>query len=221
VVPRIRSFARRGIGYLHVVSRSLRLAFCLGQQASDRDLRLHLGCGNVHVSGFVNVDTEPSPAVDVLDDVKRLQHFRDRSAAMIYACHVLEHFSHTEVPLVLRRWCEVLKPGGELRVSVPDMDEIVRIYLKNWQHFQTPPNTPWIGLIYGGQVSEYDYHKTGFNFVYLKQLLVQAGFVDVEEYPQSPHWLGIQDASLANEPFGEYVSVNIRAKKPLNEVPPR
>jgi hypothetical protein len=87
--------------------------------------------------------------------------------------------------------------------------------LKNWQHFQTPPNTPWIGLIYGGQVNEHDYHKTGFNFVYLKYLLMQAGFVDVEEYPHSPHWLGVQDASLANEPFKKYVSVNVKAKKPL------
>ena len=42
--------------------------------------------------------------------------------------------------------------GGEIRISVPDIDRIVRIYTRNWEHFQTEGNSPWIGLIYGGQV---------------------------------------------------------------------
>ena len=212
-MPRIRSIIRSGISYVHAVSRSLGLT-CRGRRVSGRDLKLHLGCGNVRIPGFVNVDVRLSPAVDVLDDVRELRYFRNETAALIYACHVLEHFSHAEVLPILSRWHNVLKPGGELRISVPDMDRIVKIYLRNWQHFQTPPNTPWIGLIYGGQVNQHDYHKTGFNFVYLKYLLTQAGFVDVEEYAQSPHWLGVQDASLANEPFSEYVSVNVKARRP-------
>lgn len=218
MVPKIESIVRFVTGHVSSVwrSSSLRFAFAVGLPVSGHDLKLHLGCGPVHVPGFLNVDIDLSfPAVDVLDDVRKLRRCRERSAAVIYACHVLEHFSHAEVLLVLRRWCEVLKPGGELRVSVPDIDRIVQIYSKNWQHFQTPPNTPWIGLIYGGEASPYDYHKTGFNFAYLKYLLLQVGFVDVEEYPQWPHWLGIEDDSLANEPFKEYVSVNVKAKKPV------
>jgi len=180
-----------------------------------RQLKLHLGCGNIKVTGFINVDIDPTlPSVDVVDNVKELNKFSCNSASIIYACHILEHFPNHEILPILRRWYEVLEPGGELRISVPDIDRIVKIYYKNWEHFQTPPNTPWIGLIYGGQEDEYDFHKTGFNCIYLKSLLEQAGFDEIEEYPHSPHWLGIQDASLANEPFKEYISLNLKAKKP-------
>jgi len=90
----------------------------------------------------------------------------------------------------------------------------VRIYANNWQHFQTPPHSPWIGLIYGGQSTPYDYHRTGFNFVWMNHLLEAAGFVGAQEYPHEPHWLGVRDASLAREPFGDHVSLNVLARKP-------
>lgn len=179
-------------------------------------LALHLGCGNIKVPKFINVDICPDvPAVDVVDDIAKLNRFYDDSAMVIYACHVLEHFGNEEVIPVLTRWFEVLMPGGEMRISVPDIDRIVRIYHKNWEHFQTPGNSPWIGLLYGGQHDEYDYHKTGFNFCWLKHLMEQVGYEDITEYPHEPNWLGQEDASMAKLPFGEYISLNIRGKKPV------
>ena len=139
--------------------------------------KLHLGCGNIHLKDFCNVDILPTIAVDVISDISKLSNFKNDSIELIYACHVLEHFSHDEAVKVLKRWFEVIKPGGELRISVPDIDRIVKIYSKNWQHFQTPGNTPWIGLLYGGQGDPYDFHKTGFNFCWMKYLLEEIGFV--------------------------------------------
>jgi len=199
-----------------VVPDAGRIPAGIGGPVRGQHLKLHLGCGHIHVSGFVNVDIDPSlPTVDVVDDVGRLGRFADGSASLIYACHVLEHFSHHEVPAILQRWFAVLEPGGELRISVPDIDRIVKVYAAHWQHFQTPPHSPWIGLIYGGQATAYDYHKTGFNFVWMRHLLEAAGFQDVRENTHEPHWLGIRDASLAREPFGEFVSLNVVARKPL------
>jgi len=176
-------------------------------------MKLHLGCGPIRVEGFVNVDIVQSPAVDVVDDVRMLRNFQPGCASGIYACHVLEHFHHDEVPWILRRWREVLQDGGEIRISVPDIDRIVKVYLNNWKHFQTPGNSPWIGLLYGGQGTQYDVHKTGFNFCWLKYLMEKEGYKDVQEYPHSPHWLGIVDASLASAPFGVFLSLNVRAIK--------
>ena len=78
---------------------------------------LHLGCGGRRADGYCNVDITPQDSVDVVDDVSKLSRFPDGYARSIYACHVLEHFSHKQVPEILDRWYRVLMPGGEIRVS--------------------------------------------------------------------------------------------------------
>ncbi|MDE2598241.1 MAG: hypothetical protein KGL40_01315 [Rhodocyclaceae bacterium] len=178
--------------------------------------RLHLGCGNVKLAGFCNVDVlDDDVTTDVVDDIRTLKRFSTQCAQEIYACHVLEHFSHDEVTPILKRWYEVLQPGGILRISVPDIDRIVRIYSKNLAHFEAPGNSPWIGLIYGGQATPYDFHKTGFNANWLKYLLEQIGFVDCQEYPHEPHFVpGTVDASILHAPFGEFFSLNMMARRP-------
>jgi len=202
------------IGRLWVKQIYLFLRSIPSRLAAPSIKRLHLGCGPVRLSGYCNVDIAYTAAVDLLDDIRTLKKFPPNFAESIYACHVLEHFSHEEVPVILKRWFEVLAPGGEIRISVPDIDRIVKIYTKNWQHFQTKGHTPWIGLIYGGQLSPYDFHKTGFNFCHLSKLLEDTGFTSISEYPHSPHFVpGTEDGSLANQPFGEYISLNIRALK--------
>ena len=177
--------------------------------------RLHLGCGNIRLPGFCNVDILATPSVDLISDISKLNNIIDNSIELIYACHVLEHFSHAETVRVLRRWFEVLAPGGAIRISVPDIDRIVKIYVDNWAHFQTPGNSPWIGLLYGGQGDPYDFHKTGFNFCWMRHLLDGIGYETIAEYPHEPHFVpGVVDASLAREPFGKYLSLNVVACKP-------
>lgn len=178
--------------------------------------QLHLGCGNIHIQGWCNVDVIKTGAADLVLDITSLPGIPENSVDKIYSCHLLEHFSHDEVRGVLDRWNEVLKPGGEIRLSVPDLDAITRIYQKNLDHFNVPGNQPWIALIYGGQKDQYDFHKTGFNFCWLKFLLESAGFTDIQRYANNPHFIqGVVDNSLAVEPFGEYISLNVLARKSL------
>lgn len=178
--------------------------------------KLHLGCGNIKLTGWCNVDAMPTIATDVIDDIRELKHFKNASAQEIYACHVLEHFAHDEIQPILRRWFEVLSPGGMLRISVPDIDRIIRIYHKNFKHFETRGNSPWIGLLYGGQSTPYDFHKTGFNACWLGYQLELCGYKKWEEYPHYPHFIeGTLDASLAKEPFGEFISLNMMAHRPI------
>jgi predicted SAM-dependent methyltransferase len=175
---------------------------------------LHLGCGNIHIRGYCNMDVIRTGATDVVIDIRELPGIEANSVESIYSCHVLEHFATLEVVRILERWAEVLKPGGEIRISVPDLDKITRIYQDNLDHFQVPGNQPWIALIYGGQKDRYDFHKTGFNFCYLKSLLLNCGFESIEEYPSFPHFIdGVVDNSMASEPFGEFISLNVKAIK--------
>ena len=202
--------ARRRV-HLYVDTRRFRLH----RAGLAQHTRLHLGCGQLRVQGYLNIDVSyGAKAADLVCDLMALdRYFSPGSVDAIYACHVLEHFSTEQAQTLMRRFWTLLADGGELLLSVPDLDRIVKIYAKNWEHFQTPGNSPWVGLIYGGQSTPYDYHKTGFNFCWMKHLLEEAGFARIEEYPHVPHPLGIVDSSLVKEPFGEYLSLNVRATK--------
>lgn len=180
-----------------------------------RNLKLHIGSGNLRIKNYLNIDALPLSNVDLAANIRYLKWFiKPNSVSHIYACHVLEHFSHEKTKQVLALFYELLCKNGELRISVPDMDKIVKIYHKNWRHFQTPGHSPWIGLIWGGQFDKYDFHKTGFNFCWLKHLLIESGFRNIKEYnPETFLGKNIKDASLAKEPFGKPISLNIVAKK--------
>jgi SAM-dependent methyltransferase len=192
------------------------LAPPLEPKITDFPRDLHLGCGGRRAPRMCNVDITKQETVDIVDNVMTLAKFPDNYATSIYACHVLEHFSHAQAIDVLKTWFRILAPGGTIRISVPDTDKIVKIYVKNWNHFQTEGHSPWIGLIYGGQTDQFDFHKTGWNFCWMSYLMRDIGYVDMQEYPHQPHFIGddFWDNSLGEAPFGEFFSLNMLARKP-------
>lgn len=173
--------------------------------------RLHVGCGVQIIPGFVNMDADASiPGVDVTGSVEDLSQFAESEFDEIYLSHVLEHVPYAQVPRVLAGLHRILSQGGALRISVPDLDRICRLYVEHIDWF-APPHTPWLGVLYGGQVNDYDFHKGGFNFRYLEGLLRASGFASVTEVPPTEEF-GIRDGSFSNRPFGP-VSLTVTATK--------
>jgi len=82
-------------------------------------IRLNLGCGDLLMKGWVNVDLYCELA-DVKSDVRKLP-FPDEYADEIYSSHVIEHFHFKEAFEVLREWNRVLKPGGKITLETPDL----------------------------------------------------------------------------------------------------
>lgn len=180
------------------------------------DIKLHLGAGGTTLPDYLNVDSLFLRNTELVSKIEHLNFFvRKESVSAIYASHVLEHFSHEEVKKILQILYNLLTVGGQLRLSVPDIDKIAKIYNKNLEHFQRRGNSPWNGLIYGGQCTKYDFHKTGFNFNWLSFLLGEAGFKHIQEYDarEFTRENNIKDSSLADQPFGEMISLNIVAGK--------
>jgi len=89
---------------------------------------LNLGCGERFHPEWVNLDLRPaSPGVQHWDLRKDLP-FPDASLDVVYHSHVLEHFSQPDGLRFLGRCRKVLRPGGLLRVVVPDLERIVELY---------------------------------------------------------------------------------------------
>jgi predicted SAM-dependent methyltransferase len=174
------------------------------------DLKINLGSGERPLPGFINVDAlADAPGVDVVADISEPLPFEDGSAELIYAAHILEHFPTDQVPALLRDWRRVLRDGGQLLVAVPDLDVIARMLVERSGWF-TPPHSPWIGAIFGGQKDAYDFHKTGFNAPWLAYLLNEAGFGTVRREERFVD-IGVMDATVSPLPFGVNMSLNMRA----------
>jgi predicted SAM-dependent methyltransferase len=175
-----------------------------------RQMRLNLGSGSAPIPGFTNVDILPdAPGVDLVADLSQPLPLDDGVADLIYASHVLEHFSTAEVPVLLAGWRRVLKDGGELLIAVPDLDIVAEI-IRDRNGWFTPPHEPWQALVYGGQKDAYDFHRTGFNDVWLTKLLNDAGFGTVRRVERFSDVPAI-DASYSVLPFGRNISLNLRA----------
>ena len=139
-------------------------------------MKLHLGCGNKNISGWINIDSTSDKA-DLKIDIKDISHhFKPESIEEVYMCHVLEHFGRYEYKNVLKQIYNVLKFNGIIRISVPDFHVYATYYCK------THDIESLYGALYGGQKDQFDYHKWCFTFDSLKKDLEMIGFRDTQKY---------------------------------------
>lgn len=176
-------------------------------------MKLHLGCGDKILEGFINIDTRKIEGVDIVDDVAILSKIENESVDLIYCSHVLEHFGRNTYLSVLKRWYSVLKYGGILRISVPDFEKVVDHYLINKDIDKIR------GFLYGGQNYKENYHYCAWDFNKLKSDLNEVGFKEVYRYDwDKTEHKDIDDYSQSYLPHmdkenGMLMSLNIEAIK--------
>lgn len=178
--------------------------------------RLHLGCGPIRLEGFINIDAVFTPAIDFRCPLSKLyDFFPENSVSEIYLCHTMEHLPARFLLLYLKQFHYILKKGGVLRISVPDIEKcLVASKKQRWTDGQLDLLQ---GVMGGGQDHKYNYHKLFFWPEYLQRKLAAAGFVNIEEYPLIPHFAGANVNDSSNgagfEPYGMGLSLNMKAEK--------
>jgi predicted SAM-dependent methyltransferase len=180
-------------------------------QQRDGPLLVHIGCGDVNSPEFVNVDAQPYPHVHyVRNDITDLSMFADRSVDLVYMCHVLEHVHRKEIFDVLAEFRRVLKPGGVLRISVPDFDLLIAMY----EDIGRDPDGI-IAPLLGSHANDYDVHYWVFTERSLSAILLKAEFSAVRQWnPHQCDYHAFEDwASRTVERDGKqfFVSLNLEA----------
>lgn len=182
-------------------------------------MKLHLGCWHRNFPGFTNVDICDLPHIHYNSSIDKLPFIEDASVEYIYCSHALEYYDRFQAIGVLKEWYRVLKPGGMLRVAVPDFDKLLLVYS------QTKDLKSILGPLFGRMTIEgksdnnFIYHKTVYNFNLLKDLLQDTGFLNIELYDwkQTEHHM-FDDHSQAYFPHldkenGLLISLNIQCEK--------
>lgn len=181
-------------------------------------MKLHLGCWHRYIEGFYHIDLCDLPHIDYKSSVDRLPFLDNQCASLIYASHVFEYFDLTQAPEVLAEWARVLKPGGILRLSVPDFDQLMKVYAAS--NDLTKILGPLFGRMQIANTSHTIFHKMVYNSTLLIEILERGGFVDCErwDWRQTEH-SHIDDHSQAYFPHmdkedGIQISLNIECRKP-------
>ncbi len=90
--------------------------------------RLNWGCGHITPFGWINSDIEAGPGIDVVADIRRGLPLAADSFDYIVSIHALPELSYRELDPALRELRRVLKPGGVLRLGLPDFDRAIQAY---------------------------------------------------------------------------------------------
>ncbi len=153
-------------------------------------LKLNLGSGNTPIKGYVNLDRKSGQEIYPLD-------YPDNSADEIRASHVLEHFSHKQTMDVLTEWLRVLKPGGVMKIAVPNLELICALV-----NAGTDVNAQ--GYLMGGHVDGDDHHGAIFDQRMISAMFYELGLEQVRFWPGD-------NADCSTLP----ISLNMQATKPL------
>ncbi|NOH31507.1 class I SAM-dependent methyltransferase [Vibrio mediterranei] len=160
------------------------------KQIKQTDLKLHLGCGSHHFDGWENIDLGYG---DISFDLTKGLPYDDNSVKAIYMGHIFEHLEYKDESSSLLLECHrVLKPGGRIRIVVPDIEAFLNAYVHHdemfFNHFQKawarPPFSSHLDLFlhYAGAGSfphVIDQHKFGYDFVTLSKLLTDCLFTHI------------------------------------------
>ena len=156
----------------------------------SRPVRLNLGPGDGgKLKGYRNLDRKDGHEAYPLA-------VKDGSVDEIRASHLLEHFPHHQAKLVLEDWYRALKPGGLLKVAVPDFEWMARSYLEG-------ADFPVQSTVMGGQQDADDFHHCIFDEEALREEMRRVGLYGIAHWP-----------SDAPDCSGYECSLNLQGFKP-------
>lgn len=148
--------------------------------AGQGDIRLHLGCGGERKADWVNIDLLGDP-VDVAWNLANSLPFDSGSVVAIFHEHLLEHLPLQAGDLFMQECFRVLRPGGILRVGVPDAGRLIRSYAGDRSYLENlHPSRP-TAMIAVQELFYWHRHCAMFDVETLELLFRASGFPDPAE----------------------------------------
>lgn len=164
--------------------------------------KLHLGCGSIILSGWINVDLD-SPLADRLLNLTEPLPFGNSSISHIYNEHFIEHITRDQAVSFLKECHRVLSPEGAIRITTPNLRFLTSAYLagdrNEWGHLWQPNSRC--------QIMNEGMRSWGHQFIYdaeeLCRIIGEAGFklISFQAFHQStdPIFSGLESRDFHNE----------------------
>lgn len=151
--------------------------------------KVHLGCGDIKLKKFLNIDCRPTKAVDIINDCTNLSILPKNYFLEVYSHAFFEHlFPNQRVPC-LKSIYRILKDNGLVFfIGIPDFEQVAKAYLNKEKgllsekfdlyHVQRFTHDPVIAdcmsLEEDGWLEQV--HKSLFDIDEIEKLLKNSGF---------------------------------------------
>jgi predicted SAM-dependent methyltransferase len=151
---------------------------------------VNTACGPHVVEGFLNLDTNETVAGVLPWDCRTSLPLEEGMAAGIRAEQFVEHLEpREELPAFLAAAHRALRPGGVLRVIVPDAKRYLEAYcrpdLSGYRELAVPDpfpaDLPTRMDVVNHIFHQWHEHRWGYDFETLAHRLRQAGFATIEQ----------------------------------------
>lgn len=91
---------------------------------------LNIGCGSHYHPDWINLDVAPADPNVMAVDINKGLPFPPESAGVCYSSHVLEHLNQADARCLIDECFRVLEQDGVIRLVLPDLEALVREYLR-------------------------------------------------------------------------------------------
>lgn len=158
-----------------------RIRQALTRQPGPEFLNLGSGPRGIASADWINIDGFKDRNVDFVLDFSRGLPFPDNSFAGVFCEHVIEHFTYDDASRLCAQLLRVLKPGGTVRLIVPDAERIVRTYIEEPELLIAHRGIA--GMTAMQVVNDYFRQRYEHQFLFdwetMQHMLVEAGFQEV------------------------------------------
>jgi predicted SAM-dependent methyltransferase len=169
-------------------------------------LKLHIGCGDTYLDGWVNIDmARPARKLDLRWDLRRGLPFSDGSAEAVFSEHFLEHLDLSSALEMMQECRRVLKTGGVCRIGVPDFERYVNAYFGEDSIIRDVRGETPTRAIAINEIFYFHGHRSMYDAETLSSLLHEAGFSSVRRSTFGESTLSPCPDSLIRQPETLYV----------------
>ena len=141
-------------------------------------MKINIGCGKRNFGkDWVHIDGGNYDHIDSKDIL--MKEYKNEAVELIYASHLIEYFDRKEIIPILKRWRDVLKPNGILRLAVPNFEIYAKLYAKEKISLDDT-----LGPLYGKMKigNKTIYHKTVYDYHSLEKILQEVGMRNISKY---------------------------------------
>ncbi len=202
--------------------------------ASHGVKKLQLGTGRNNKEGWLNSDLRPLSGQVLYLNARRRFPFEDGTFDYVYSEHMIEHLPFRDGLKMLAECRRVLKPGGVLRISTPDLQFLIDLcgpeksdLQKRYLRWSVDTYMPEALSADEAFVVNLFMRNWAHRFIYsetvLRQALERSGFEDVRRWPilQSgdEHLKNLENVGRMPADFLALESMVCEARKPAGRPP--